>query len=293
MAYYGGDQKRYAEMAIPIILVILVALVVGVKVFGLNIPVISDIMGGGKATHTLIITNEQDLESAKQFATDISSRVTKITPVVDPNVVQHLKPGYITSNNYDLVILYGDNTALTYDARKEITAYVNNGGSLLIVKGAGLKGLNADGTPSEYIFGWDVDDLATIIKFSPDCPTLTECNDVNAITVTPDQMHDVTLTPVQWEHPMIERIGLNAPLSIDITKYPNFKGIVRVVDSENKKVAWIDWYDADGKPHSAPAIIGYNAGVTGGRIVYLAYNPLELNQEDLFRNVIMWVTKET
>jgi hypothetical protein len=292
MAYYEQQQK-FTEMAIPAILIILVAVVVGAKVFNICPPVIGEFLCGAPAIKTMILTSEQDFADAKAFATDVSSRVTKITPNVDPNILQHIKLGSLTSGqDYDIIVLYGDNTALTAEARKELTNYVNKGGSLMIVKGAGMKGLNTDGTTSDYVFGWSVDDLASLIKFMPDCQQIQTCSSVNQITVTPGEMSKVTMTPVQYDHPIVKRIGLVAPLEIDIAKYDNFKGVVMVEDVENKKIAWLDWFDANGKPHAAPAIIAYQAGA-GGRIVYLAYNPIELNQEDLFRNLIQWTAKQT
>ncbi|MBN3036858.1 MAG: hypothetical protein JW834_00250, partial [Candidatus Diapherotrites archaeon] len=103
-----------------------------------------------------------------------------------------------------------------------------------------------------------------------------------------------TLTPTNWDHPVIKRIGLAAPLDLNLAAHPEFTGAVMVQEVDaNNKVAWIDWYDADHKPHSTPAIIAYSAGVGGGRIIYMSYDPLELGQEDLFRNVIMWAVGET
>jgi hypothetical protein len=292
MAYYEQQQK-FTEMAIPAILIILVAVVVGAKVFNICPPVIGEYLCGAPAVQTLILTNDQDFADAKTFATDVSSRVTKITPNVDPNILQHIKAGALTSGqNYDIIVLYGDNTKLTAEARKELAAYVNKGGSLMIVKGAGVKGLNTDGTTSDYIFGWAVDELAYVVKVSPDCQVIQSCDSVNQVTVAPTEMSKVTMTPVDYNSPIIKRIGLIAPIEIDISKYPNFKGLVMVRDDDSKKIAWLDWFDANGKTHSAPAIIAYQAGA-GGRVVYLAYNPIELNQEDLFRNLIEWTAKKT
>lgn len=295
MAYYPAQQKM-TEIAIPVILILLVAVVVGAKVFNICPPVIGDFLCGAPSINTLVVTNPQDLESAKQFATDVSSRVTKITPNIENNVLQHIKAGTLTSGQgYDIVILFGDNTALTAEARDELAAYVNGGGSLIIIKGAGIKGMNTDGTISEYVFGWGIDDLDNVVKFSPECPILQSCDSVNQITVLPTSMNQVTLTPAGgagYDHPIVKRIGLTAPLDISVANYPNFKGIVRVVDDGGNKVAWLDWYDANGQPDSVSAIIAYQAGA-GGRVVYLAYDPLELNQEDLFRNLIQWAAKQT
>ncbi len=289
--YPKGGQNQYAEMAIPIILVILVIIVVGAQFMGIC-PGPLAFMCGGSSIQTLIITNPTDYSAAKAFGSDISSRVTKITPVIDNNVQQHIKAGAITSNSYDLVILYGDNTALTTEARNEITKYVEGGGALIIVKGAGLAQMNTDGTISEYTFGWGVDDMSKIIQFEPACPTFTNCNSVNAISVLPTEMRNVQLVPTQYKHEIIQRAGITAPVSIDISKYPSFSGIVLVNEPHaSNKIAWIDWTDSTGKPQSSAAFIGYDAGATGGRVVYLAYNPLELNQEDLFRNIINWATK--
>lgn len=292
MAFYQkGGQNQFAEMAIPIVLVILVILVVATQFLGICPGPLASFCGG-ESVQTLIITNPTDFEAAKAFGTDISSRVTKITPVIDNNVQQHIRAGAITSNEYDLVILFGDNTALTTEARNEITAYVNGGGALLIVKGAGLQQMNTDGTISEYTFGWAVDDMAGIIEFEPDCPMFTNCNSVNAVTVLPGAMSDLQLVPTQYKHPIIERIGMTAPQSIDLSRYPTFSGVVLVNEPHaSNKIAWIEWTDATGKAQSTAGFIGYDAGATGGRVVYLSYNPIELNQEDLFRNIINWATK--
>ena len=288
--YPRGGQQQFTEMAIPIILAILVIAVVATQFLGIC-PGPLAFMCSGESVQTLILTNDVDFESAKAFGRDISSRVTKITPVVDNNVLQHIKAGSITSNDYDLLILFGDNTALTAEARDEITAYVNGGGSLIIVKGAGLHQMQTDGTISEYTFGWAVDDMASVIQFEPECPTMTNCNSVNAISVLASDMSNVQLTPVDYQHDIIQRIGITAPLGIDISKYADFSGIMLVKEPHaNNKITWIDWTDATGKPQSAAGIIAYSTGATGGKVVYLAYNPLELNQEDLFRTMINWAT---
>ena len=292
MAFYQkGGQNQFSEMAIPIILAILVIVVVATQFMGIC-PGPMAFMCGGTSVQTLIITNPTDLTAAKSFGTDISSRVTKITPVIDDNVQQHIKAGAITSNDYGLVILYGDNTALTTEARNEITKYVEGGGALIIVKGAGLAQMNTDGTISEYTFGWGVDDMSSIIQFEPACPTFTNCNSINAISVLPGEMSNLQLVPTQYKHEIIQRAGITAPVAIDLSKYPSFSGVVLVNEPHaSNKIAWIEWTDSTGKSQSTAAFIGYNAGATGGRVVYLAYNPIELNQEDLFRNIINWATK--
>jgi len=293
MAFYprGGGQNQFAEMAIPIVLVVLVLVVVATQFMGICPPFLS-FLCAGESVQTLIVTNPTDYDAAKAFGTDISSRVTKITPVIDNNVQQHIREGSITSNDYDLVILYGDSTALTTEARNEITDYVNNGGALIIVRGAGLHQMNTDGSISEYTFGWAVDDMASVVQFEPDCPTFTNCNSVPAITVLPAEMADVQLVPTQYKHQIIQRIGLTTPLAITIGNYPTFSGVTLVNEPHaSNKVAWIEWTDQTGKSQSTAGFIAYDAGATGGRIVYLAYNPIELNQEDLFRNIINWATK--
>jgi len=291
MAYPQGKQQ-FAEMAIPIILLILVGVVVATQFLGICPPGL-EFMCGGNSIQTLIVTNPADFAAAKNFGTDISSRVTKITPVIDNNVQQHIRTGAITSNKYDLVILYGDNTALTAEARNEITAYVNGGGALIIVKGAGLLQMQTNGQISEYTFGWAVDDMASIIQFEPACPSFTNCNSVNSVTILPAEMTNLQLTPTQYKHAIIQRVGLTAPLAIDIAKYPTFSGVVLVDEPHAaNKIAWIEWTDTTARPQSTAAFIGYDAGATGGRVVYLSYNPIELNQEDLFRNIIQWATKK-
>lgn len=286
-----GGQNQFAEMAIPIVLVILVLVVVATQFMGIC-PSFLGFLCTGESVQTLIITNSVDRAAAEDFGRDISSRVTKITPVIDDNVLQHIREGAITSNDYDLVILYGDNTALTAVAREEITAYVNSGGSLIIVRGAGLLQMQTDGSISEYTFGWSVDDMAKIVQFEPACPSFTDCNTVAAVTVLPSDMSDVQLVPTQYKHQIIERIGMTAPRAIDISKYTTFSGVTLVNEPHaSNKIAWIEWTDGSGKSQSTAAFIPYSAGATGGRIVYLAYNPIELNQEDLFRNIINWATK--
>ncbi|MCK4327898.1 MAG: hypothetical protein KAW41_05545 [Candidatus Diapherotrites archaeon] len=293
MAFYprGGGQKQFAEMAIPIVLVALVLVVVATQFMGIC-PSFLSFLCAGESVQTLIITNPSDYDAAKTFGTDISSRVTKITPVIDNNVQQHIRAGAITSNDYDLVILYGDSTALTTEARNEITDYVNSGGALIIVRGAGLNQMNTDGSISEYTFGWAVDDMAKIVKFEPACPSFTNCNTIGAVTVLPSDMSDVQFVPTQYKHQILTRAGITAPFKINIANYASFSGVTLVNEPyASNKVAWIEWTDGSGKGQSTAGFIAYDAGATGGRIVYLAYNPIELNQEDLFRNIINWATK--
>ena len=289
--YYGeSPMKRYGEMVIPILLIILVAVIVGAKVFNICPPVIGDLLcDSGPVIQTLIIT--QDQTAAEQFAQDITT-VTRVRPQIETNI-QHIKEGFITSNEYDLVVLYGDSTALTDEARSELTEYVEGGGNLVIVRGAGLKQIESTGDISEFVFNWNVGDMARIIKFSPDCPTVGDCDDVGLITVTPEEMYEVSLTPTDWDHPIISRIGMEAVRDIDLTAYPEFTGITRVVDEENKKILYIDWKDAAGNTDQAAAIIVYDAGLGGGRVTYLAFNPMELNDESMFMEIVNYATGQT
>ncbi len=285
---FENFNEKYGDWAIPIILVVLIGGLLAIKVFNMYwVPVIGPMIVGPEGIiRTLVITNPDDYDAAKQFASDMRSKVPGVVAVIDDNVLQHIKEGYITSNKYDLVVLYGDKTALTYDARKEIASYVNSGGNLMIIGAAGLRDMTSDGTISPYTFSWSVDDMAGIVSFAPDCGEAVECN-VDAIKVSPAEIGDkITFVPVLWDHPIIARMGVNAPVEMDVT--PQFKGLTRVQDLANQRIAYLEWRDADNKPHSVPAIIAYQSGVSG-KVVYLAYNPLELKQEALFRNTILWV----
>ena len=276
-------SEKYGDWLIPLILVLLVGGILVIKVFNLYwVPVLGPLLNPGGVTRVLILTNPDDYESAKVFASQMQSRVPGLTAVIDDNVVQHVRKGYITSNRYDLVVLYGDHTELTPEARAEIAAFVNNGGNLLIFKGAGLKD-----SEDPFVFAWSVEDLAGIISFAPDCGDIEDCRDVSAITITgADMGGKATFVPVQWDHPMIKRIGIQAPMDLDV---PSSFTATKVLDLANQRIAYLEWKDANGKPHSIPAIIAYQSGVSG-RILYLAYNPLDLQQEALFRNAILWVT---
>ncbi len=275
--------ESYKDWAIPLILVLLIGGILAIKVFNWYwVPVIGPMICAQGMTKAIILTNPMDYESAKEFGNQIKSNVPGVWVVVDDDVVTHVRKGYLTSNKYDLVILYGDHTKLTPEARSEIAAFVNNGGNLLIYKGAGLKD-NED----PYVFAWNVEDLAPLISFSPDCGNIDNCNNISAITVTASEIgNKITFVPVQWDHPVIKRIGIEAPLDLQV---PGGFTLTKVLDQGNNKLAYLEWKDSEGNVHSVPAIIAYQSGMSG-RIMYLAYNPLDLKQEALFRNAIMWVT---
>ncbi len=288
MAYYGQGTSDYKEMVVPAILILLVILVVAAKMLQMCwIPVIGPALcGSGTVSRTLILTTPENYEEASDFGKYINTKVTRTNPVVNEDI-PYVSEGYLTSSNYDIVILYGGKTALTTQARDELTSYVQKGGNLMIVKGAGIKGLKSDGvTITPYIFGWQADDMGSIISFSPGCP-VENCDSVNDITVTASQMNDVRLVPTKWEHPIVSRMGINSPISLETSQYSEFSGVVEVVDEQNQKVMKISWKDGEGDVHSAPAVITYKAGATGGKVTYLGYNPQELEQETLFRNIFL------
>ena len=275
-------SEKYGDWVIPLILIILIGGLLAIKVFNMYwVPLVGPMLCSGSISRALILTNPTDYNSASTFAKEMQSRVPGLTTVLDDDVVTHVRKGYITSNNYDLVVLYGDHTKLTPAARSEIASFINDGGNLLIFKGAGLKDEN-----DPYVFNWGVEDLSSYISFSPDCGDIDMCNDVSAITITGSEIgKKITFVPVQWENPIIKRIGIQAPLDMDV---PSSFTATRVQDLGNNKIAYLEWRDTNNKPHSIPAIITYTTGMSS-RVLYLAYNPLDLKQEALFRNAIMWV----
>ncbi len=275
--------ESYKDWVIPLILVLLIGGILAIKVFGWYwVPILGPMLCPGSITRAIILTNPTDASAAHDFAKEIKSSVPEIWAVVDDDVVTHVRKGYLTSNKYDLVILYGDHTKLTPDARSEIAAFVNNGGNLLIYKGAGLKD-----SEDPYVFAWNVEDMASLISFAPDCGEIENCNNVSAITIPASEIGSkLTFVPVQWDHPVIKRIGIQAPMDLNV---PGGFTATRVQDLGNNKLAYLEWKDSEGNVHSIPAIIAYQSGMSG-RIMYLAYNPLDLKQEALFRNAMLWVT---
>lgn len=295
MAYYErSGSGRFMEMAIPIILIILVLLVVGAKMFNICPPIIDQWLCTPKSNQVLILTNPQDKAAADGIKSDINT-LTKTSGTMVHENIRHITPGVLTSQNYRLVILYGDNTALTNEARSELTDYVENGGTLLIIKGAGLRQLNSDKkTLSPWVFGWAVGDMARIIKFKPSCP-ITNCKIVEEITVSKDEMKELSLVPIKFDHDIITRWGVIASVDIDSNAYPDFDGAILADDLELVSVADLSWFDAEGHGHTTPALIAYDTGfgdMTGGRVIYLGYNPMQIEQETFFRNVIEFGMKK-
>ena len=290
MAYYEkSGTGRFMEMAIPIILIILVLLVVGCKFGGFCPPPLDRWLGTQTSNRILIITNPTDHEDAKGLLAQINTVTRTTGTTIAPNVGS-VGPSSLTSNNWRLVVLYGDNTALTNVARTEITNYVENGGSLLIIGGAGLQELQSDKlTISPWIFGWAVGDMSRIIRFIPDCPP-DNCQSISQITVSRDEMNPpVYLVPAQYDHPIIDRLGMDWAREIPLANYPDFGGVTLVKDQELVYVATIDWMDSGGRVHQTDAIIAYDtgtAGMTGGRVMYMAFNPMDIDHEELFRTVI-------
>ncbi len=280
---FEGVSEKYGDWVIPLILVLLIGGILAIKVFNLYwIPVLGPMLVNQGVTRVLILTNPSDYESANAFAGQLRSMVPNMATVVDDDLATHVRKGYITSNKYDLVVIYGDNTKMTPEARAEIASFVSSGGNLLVYKGAGLKD-----TEDPYVFSWQVEDLTPLISFAPDCTNVDNCNDVSQITITASEIGGaIEFVPVQWDNPIIARAGITSTMKLDVPA--NFS-LVKVQDLGNNKLAYLEWKDASGNPHSVPAIIAYQSGVSG-RIMYLAYNPLDLKQEALFRNAMMWLT---
>lgn len=295
MAYYERNGPgRFAEIAIPIILVALVLLVIGAEFFGFCPPIINELLCKSSSVNVLILTNENDKPAADRLSDQING-LTRTTGSMVHSNIRHIKTNVLTSQDYRLVILFGDDTALTNEARTEITKYVEQGGSLLIVKGAGLQQLKEDKqTISPWVFGWGVGDMERIIKFRPDCD-LDGCKGVEDVTVPSNQMGaPVSLVPIDFDHAVIRRIGLQAPQDMNIDEYPEFDGAIRVNEYETMPVADLDWFDNERNERDTPAIITYNVGTagTGGRVTYISYNPMQLGQESLFRNIVEYAMEK-
>ncbi len=280
---FEGASEKYGDWLIPLILVLLIGGILAIKVFNMYwIPVLGPMLTTHGLTRVLILTNPTDYEAANNFAAELRSVFPNMATVVDNDLAEHVRKGYITSNHYDLVVIYGDHTKMTPAARTEIASFVSSGGNLLIFKGAGLKD-----TEDPYVFTWQVGDLAPIISFAPDCTNIDNCNSTSQITVTASEIgNKISFIPVQWENPIIKRSGITSTMELDVPA--NFT-LVKVQDLGNNKLAYLEWKDTNGDVHSVPAIIAYQSGISG-RVMYMAYNPLDLKQVALFRNAILWLT---
>jgi hypothetical protein len=295
MAYYGA-QKKY-EMAIPIILVLLVAVVVAAKV-GLFCPDVFVDLGlcGSKNAQILVISEDGQ---AEDIANWINNKLVRESSATFQTTTCDIEGGYLPSNHFKLVILAGDQTALPSHARDEITSYVENGGSLIILKGAGLRHYDSSCMQTSRLsFGWGIDDMSRIIQFKPNCPNIGECNQVSHVTINKDQMNDLHLITADWDHPIIVNSGLDVGPStpFPVEEFPDFDGIIQVTDTNSHRIANWRWITPEGGTKIVPAVIAYEVGMagTGGRVVYMAHNPFQfgIEQETLFRNTIEWCSKE-
>lgn len=278
--YYGeGGLKKYFEMSVPIVIIILIVLIVAVKLFNQCwIPVLGDILCDTGGMHVIIICDYVETPDVKRFENEITHR-TRIKADISPPT--WVSEAYLTgSKQPDLVIIYGDKTRLTDQNREELAAYISGGGGVMIVGEAGIT------DPDDpHIFSWKVDDMAPMIKFEPDCEYLDQCRaGVSIGAGIPPSGSGLRLVPggADWHHPVIERSG---GFPYDMAALGKIPGKVTTVEPHLPPTAWFEW-QTDGKIHSTPAIIIYAPGVTGGRLTYLAYDPTKVEQRTLMENLM-------
>ena len=64
---------------------------------------------------------------------------------------------------------------------------------------------------------------------------------------------------------------------------------MRVTESERNSFIDFEWFDEERNEHTAPALIIYEVdGNYTGKLIYFAYNPLEVGQDKLFKNAVKY-----
>lgn len=257
-------QKGGAEGAIPIILLIVLAVFIGAK-FGLipvqGIPILENIVGGTKTSVGVIGHLSPEMSSI--LTSEDFSAIKKITVIDDisPDDVARGLP----LKNFDMVILQGRRDC-SYSAREKIADFVNGGGKLIVI-GDSCTTVRDDPT----VFGWKigVHTMGDIMPVEIGKPRRT--------------FAEGRLKVYNWEHPIFN--GLTGPQQ---KGYVDFSGdVVQVTPTKGEVIAAVDTGDVSQVFYGV--VESKSLGL--GKVIYFAFDPAKSTQsKTMIYQTMLYIT---
>lgn len=261
--YYQGDVQKQFEAAIPVLIILL--LVVGVIAInpGLvsGIPVLGDIFGG-PAVDVLIlgdsITEANDWKA--HLSGDIASKVfnnpINVEVMTDNQYNLISSADWINSRGYDLIIITAKD--LTPGLQITLKNWVQGGGKLFII---GTGGINTNGRWAE---------LQEVIPVT--CGTTEDCTAITEQVYAPR----LVIKAGKFDNPLAKKLDTATPMTAADASI-NLANVVSPND-----IVYIDGFDSAenvqaGATGNYYPGIAESTGVTGGKVLWISFNPTTEN----------------
>ncbi|MGC9113671.1 MAG: hypothetical protein ACP5IG_01085 [Candidatus Micrarchaeia archaeon] len=257
-------QKGGTEGAIPVILLIILAVFIGAK-FGLipvqGIPILENLVGG--ATTKVAVVGHLSPEMNEILSSEQIAVIKKVTTVPDisPDDVGR---GF-SLKNYDVVILQGRRDC-SFAAREKLADFVNGGGKLIVI-GDACTTVREDPT----VYGWKIG-VHTLGDVMP-----VEIGKLSR------NFAEGRLRVYNWDHPIF-----NGLTGAQQRGYVDFSGdIVKVTPTKGEVLAAVDTGDSTQVYYG----IIESKGLGLGKVIYFAFDPAKSTQSySLVYNTLLYIT---
>ncbi len=265
---YPPEQKSYFESAIPLILIIILAVFIAGKFGFVDLHAIPVIGGLFPAPSIKVAVIGKASPGLREFLTTETYRVAGVNPVFDLKQ-ESLYPG--TLNNFDIIILQayqGDGVYCDRTARKVIADRVKAGGKLVIVGDACTR-VHED--PAAV--GWEVG--------------IGLLGDVVPVIVGGVTKEKELIQPYYAEG-KFKIVAVDHPLFSGIKQFYFSGTVTDVVPKGNAQV--LAFLDVGGGQVTAPAkyAIIESTGLLAGKVMFFAFDPGTASRE-LFLNTLVYL----
>ena len=265
---YPQEQKSYFESAIPLVLIIILAIFIAGK-FGFvdlhAIPVAGSLFPASSIKIAVVGHASPELRA---YLSTEEYRQAGVNPVFDLKQ-ENLYPG--TLNNYDIVILQayqGDGVYCDRTARKVISDKIKAGGKLMVIGDACTR-VHED--PAAV--GWEVG-----VGLMGD--------------VMPVQVGGVTkekeLIQPYYAEGKFKITAIDSPIFSGITQFYFSGPVLQAIPKSNAQV--LAFLDVGGGQVTAPAQLAIveSTGMLAGKVIYFAFDPGTASR-NLFLNSIIYM----
>jgi len=254
-------QKGGAEGAIPIILLLILALFIAGK-FGLvdlsGVPVVGQLVSQ-KQTKILVIGHLSPQMNEILTSEDFTLKGVTVMPDMDPETIAR----FTTLSKYDIIILQNQRTC-SYSAREKIADRVKAGGKLIVIGDACTR-VPEDPT----VFGWKIG-IHTLADVMP--------VEIGKLRKTFTQGR---LEVYDFEHPVFAGVT-----DVGQRGYYDFSGEIVEVSPSGEVLAGID-------PGEGKVWIGMveSRGLGLGKVLYFSFDPATATQsKTLLYQTILYLT---
>lgn len=267
-------KNAYAEAALPVALLIILALIFAVKLGFINLGGISLF---SKPTTVLILTDDptsQEIQATLQVLHKDASyyQIKTRTMTLTPNKRIYAK----SLADADVIMLYEvDNKVLSVEQRKELAKYLKAGGKLLVVKDSGtyvpqcdVLGTNCDPQAREWV-GW-----MFLSDYMP-----VECDD--EASCQPQSVSDAVIESIDTDNPIVKPFA-DRPINIGTTD-----AIVQLQPSDNGVDVADIYVGGVDNPQAVFPAITVSEGMFGTKVIHFNFDPWQ--SKALLINAILYL----